>query len=50
MTQLRRGVVGVIAAFVVVSVSFSAQAAFKKKLWGPINWATHFPHRRAFGF
>jgi hypothetical protein len=31
MTQLRRGVVGVIAAFVVVSLSFSAQAAEKKK-------------------
>ena len=28
MTQLRRGVVGVIAAFVVVSLSFSAQAFF----------------------
>ena len=34
MTQLRRGVVGVIAAFVVVSVSFSAQAAEKKKVMG----------------
>ena len=32
MTQLRRGVVGVIAAFVVVSLSFSAQAAEKKKV------------------
>jgi hypothetical protein len=34
MTQLRRGVVGVIAAFVVVSLSFSAQAGEKKKLTG----------------
>jgi hypothetical protein len=34
MTQLRRGVVGVIAAFVVVSLSFSAQAAEKKKYSG----------------
>ena len=34
MTQLRRGVVGVIAAFVVVSLSFSAQAAEKKKITG----------------
>ena len=34
MTQLRRGVVGVIAAFVVVSLSFSAQAAQKKKIMG----------------
>jgi hypothetical protein len=34
MTQLRRGVVGVIAAFVVVSLSFSAQAAEKKKIMG----------------
>jgi hypothetical protein len=34
MTQLRRGVVGVIAAFVVVSLSFSAQAAEKKKVMG----------------
>jgi hypothetical protein len=33
-TQLRRGVVGVIAAFVVVSLSFSAQAAEKKKIMG----------------
>src|SRR4029077_12171865 len=34
MTQLRRGVVGVIAAFVVVSLSFSAQAAEKVKITG----------------
>ena len=34
MTQLRRGVVGVIAVFVVVSLSFSAQAAEKKKIMG----------------
>jgi hypothetical protein len=34
MTQLRRGVVGVIAAFVVVSLSFSAQAAEKKRIKG----------------
>ena len=34
MTQLRRGVVGVIAAFVVVSLSFSAQAPEKKKIMG----------------
>ena len=34
MTQLRRGVVGVIAAFVVVSLSFSAQAAEKKRIMG----------------
>jgi hypothetical protein len=34
MTQLRRGVVGVIAAFVVVSLSFSVQAAEKKKITG----------------
>jgi hypothetical protein len=34
MTQLRRGVVGVIAALVVVSLSFSAQAAEKKKVMG----------------
>ena len=34
MTPLRRGVVGVIAAFVVVSLSFSAQAAEKKKIMG----------------
>ena len=34
MTQLRRGVVGVIAAFVAVSISFSAQAAEKKKYSG----------------
>ena len=34
MTQLRRGVVGVIAAFVVVSLSFSAQAGEKKKITG----------------
>ena len=34
MTQLRRGVVGVIAAFVVVSLSFSVQAAEKKKVMG----------------
>ena len=34
MTQLRRGVVGVIAAFVVVSLSFSAQAAEKKRITG----------------
>ena len=32
MTQLRRGVVGAIAAFVVVSLSFSAQAGEKKKI------------------
>ena len=31
-TQLRRGVVGVIAALVVVSLSFSAQAGEKKKI------------------
>ena len=31
---MRRGVVGVIAAFVVVSLSFSAQAAEKKKVMG----------------
>jgi hypothetical protein len=34
MTQLRRGVVGVIAALVVVSLSFSAQAGEKKKITG----------------
>jgi hypothetical protein len=34
MIQLRRGVVGVIAAFVVVSLSFSAQAGEKKKITG----------------
>ena len=34
MTQLRTGVVGVIAAFVVVSLSFSAQAGEKKKIMG----------------
>jgi hypothetical protein len=34
MTQLRRGVVGAIAAFVVVSLSFSAQAGEKKKVMG----------------
>src|SRR4029077_3349839 len=34
MTQLRRGVVGIIAAFVVVSLSFSAQAAEKVKITG----------------
>jgi hypothetical protein len=34
MTQLRRRVVGVIAAFVVVSLSFSVQAAEKKKVMG----------------
>ena len=34
MTQLRRGVVGAIAAFVVVSLSFSPQAAEKKKIMG----------------
>jgi hypothetical protein len=34
MTQPRRGVVGVIAAFVVVSLSFSAQAGEKKKVMG----------------
>ena len=34
VTQLRRGVVGVIAAFVVVSLSFSAQAGEKKKIMG----------------
>jgi hypothetical protein len=34
ITQLRRGVVGVIAAFVVVSLSFSAQAGEKKKITG----------------
>ena len=38
MTQLRRGVVGVIAAFVVVSLSFSAQAAEKKKVMGTNKW------------
>jgi hypothetical protein len=37
-TQLRRGVVGVIAAFVVVSLSFSAQAAEKKKIMGTNKW------------
>ena len=37
MTQLRRGVVGVIAAFVVVSLSFSAQAGEKKKITGTIK-------------
>ena len=50
MTQLRRGVVGVIAAFVVVSLSFSAQAGEKKKVMGTNkHWATHFPHRRVSG-
>ena len=50
MTQLRRGVVGVIAAFVVVSLSFSAQAGQKKKVMGTDKLgATHFPHRRASG-
>ncbi len=34
MTELRRGVVGVIAAFVVDSLSFSAQAGEKKKVMG----------------
>jgi hypothetical protein len=34
MTQLRGGVVGIIAAFVVVSLSFSAQAAEKVKITG----------------
>jgi hypothetical protein len=34
MTQLRRGVVGVIAAFVMVSLSFSAQAGEKKRIMG----------------
>jgi hypothetical protein len=34
MTQLRRAVVGVIAALVVVCLSFSAQAAEKKKIIG----------------
>jgi hypothetical protein len=34
MTQLRRGVVGVIAALVVVSLNFSAQAGEKKKVMG----------------
>jgi hypothetical protein len=34
MIQLRRGVVGVIAAFVVVSLSFSVQAGEKKKITG----------------
>jgi hypothetical protein len=34
MTQLRRGVVGIIAAIVVVSLSFSAQAGEKKKIMG----------------
>jgi hypothetical protein len=38
MTQLRRGVVGVIAAFVVVSLSFSAQAPEKKKVMGTNKW------------
>ena len=37
MTQLRRAVVGVVAAFVVVSLSFSAQAAEKKKVMGTDN-------------
>jgi hypothetical protein len=37
-TQLRSGVVGVIAAFVVVSLSFSAQAAEKKKVMGTNKW------------
>jgi hypothetical protein len=49
MTQLRRGVVGVIAAFVVVSLSFSAQAGEKKKITGtnkegpPISRTVVFP-------
>jgi hypothetical protein len=50
MTQLRRGVVvGVIAAFVVVSLSFSAQAGEKKKIMGtdklgpPISRTVVFP-------
>jgi hypothetical protein len=34
MTQLRIGVVGIIAAFVVVSLSFPVQAAEKKKISG----------------
>jgi hypothetical protein len=34
MKQLRRGVVGVIAVFVVVFLSFSAQAAEKKRIKG----------------
>jgi len=34
ITQLRRGVVGVIATFLVVSLSFSAQAGEKKKITG----------------
>jgi hypothetical protein len=38
MTQLRRGVVGVITAFVVVSLSFSAQAGEKKKITGTNKW------------
>jgi hypothetical protein len=37
-TQLRSGVVGVIAAFVVVSLSFSAQAAEKEKVMGTNKW------------
>ena len=43
MTQLRRGVVGVIAAFVVVSLSFSAQAAEKKKVMGTNKLGQPFP-------
>ena len=34
ITQLRRGAVGVIATFLVVSLSFSAQAGEKKKVMG----------------
>jgi hypothetical protein len=49
MKQLRRGVVGVIAAFVVVSLSFSAQAGEKKKITGtnkmgpPISQTVVYP-------
>jgi hypothetical protein len=49
MTQLRRGVVGVIAALVVVSLSFSTQAGEKKKIMGtdkagpPISRTVVFP-------
>jgi hypothetical protein len=39
MTRLRRGVVGVIAAFAVVSLSFSAQAPEKKKVMGTDKYA-----------
>ena len=44
MTQLRRGVVGVIAAFVVVSLSFSAQAAEKKKVMGTNKYGPPISH------